>query len=125
MGNAAENPYQWWAPSDHSPALEPGTILRAREDAPDDPYAVVRVVATHRVRDLEEAVITPALSFGENISAPISGAGGLLSVFDVLTEAEAAELLPEPQAAANTPEGVDVEASRRKLEQLRTAAEAA
>lgn len=124
MANPAENPLQWWAPADHVPALTPGTLLRARDYDSDDPYSIVRVVATHRIRDLEEAIITPALSFGENVSAPVLGVGGLLTIYDVLTEAEVAELMPKSQPSPSEPEGVDVTAARRMLEQARTAAEA-
>lgn len=123
MPSAAENPLQWWVPADHVPALTPGMVLRARDGNSDDPFSVVRVVATHRVRDLDEAVVTPALSFGENVSAPISGAGGLLAIYDALTEAEVADLLPaaDPEAA----ERVDVNAARHQLEQARAAAQEA
>jgi len=123
MANTNNDPRGWWVPSDRAPELVPGTILRAR--APEDqydPYTVVRVVGTHLVKEREEAVITPALTFGENVSVPISGDGGLLRVYDVLTEAEAAALLPQ---VAPLPADTVGSAARDQLKQMRDAAQEA
>jgi len=83
-----------------TPTLAEGTILKAREiEDPSDPYNVVVVIGVHYPPKGEEAVIQP-LGFGQAVSAPVAGADSLLSVFDVLTEAEADEARRAVQGAA-------------------------
>lgn len=90
MSAAVDDPRQQWVGGGRTPTLEVGTILRAREiEDPSDPYAVVVVIGVHYPPRGEEAVIQP-LGFGEAVSAPVSGADSLLSVYDVLTSEEAA-----------------------------------
>lgn len=118
---AGSGPLGWWTADNTSRALQPGDILRARDVDEGDAYAVVRVVGVHKVRDIEEAIVAPLLTFGANVSAPMNGDGGLLSVYDVLTAAEVAELLPaaddEPTAGQT-----DVAAAKAILARARVEA---
>lgn len=83
---------EYWANDGHRAALPAGTVLKAREAEEGDPYAVVVVVGLQHVEQVEEAVVVPFEGFGTAVSAPIMGSGGLLSVYDVMTEAEESEL---------------------------------
>jgi hypothetical protein len=87
----------WWQRDDTPHVLNPGDVLRARDAEDGDEWAVVKVSALHTVRDIEEAVITPLLTFGPNVSAPVSGEGGILRAYDVLSPTDVAELLPAPE----------------------------
>lgn len=118
MTQAGNSPLGWWLPDDGTHALQPGDVLRARDASDSDveaaktadpaSYEVVRVVALHRVRETEEAVVSPLYGFGPPVSAPVTGEGGLLSIFDVLTESEAADLLPAAESDAEEVAQTDV-----------------
>lgn len=125
MSAAVNDPWKQWVGGGRTPTLEAGTILRARgiED-PSDPYAVVVVIGVHWPPKGEEAVIQP-LGFGEAVSAPVTGAGSLLSLYDVCTEAEAAELLPAPEEdETSDPMPQWVAEARRDLEAARASRDA-
>lgn len=99
MSAAVNDPRQQWVGGGRTPTLEAGTILRAREiEDPSDPYTVVVVIGVHWPPRGEEAVIQP-LGFGQAISAPVTGTDSLLSVYDVLTDAEAAAVTRAAQEA--------------------------
>lgn len=83
---------EYWADDGRSTTLPVGSVLRAREAEESDPYAVVVVVGIQQVDQVEEAVIVPFEGFGTAVSAPIVGRGGLMSVYEVLTEAEESDL---------------------------------
>lgn len=117
MSAAVNDPRQWWGKGGRTPTLSIGTVLRAREvEDPDDPMNVVVVVGVHFAPRGEEAVIRPLL-FGDAVAAPVTGPGSLLSVYDVLTEEEAAALLPAAEASDPTP--LWVAEVRRDLEAAR------
>ncbi len=117
---AGNSPMGWWQTDDEPHALVPGDVLRAHEAEADDPYALVKVTAIHRVREVEEAVVTPLLTFGQNVSAPIMGEGGLLRAYEVLSADEAAELLPAPDTASSLT--TDVASGRALLAKARAEA---
>lgn len=96
---------EFWGSAGASLALPVGTVLVARDAADDDPYRFVIVVGTQRVDEVEEAILRPFVGFGEAVSAPVHGDGGVLRSFDVISAAE------EDALRSSLPDGgVDVEA---------------
>lgn len=117
---AGNNALGWWQRDDTPHVLQPGDVLRARDAEDGDEWALVRVVGLHTVQEVEEAVITP-LAFGPNLSAPISGEGGILRAYDVLGADEVAELLPEPEPEPRGP-SADIVAAKARLARERAEA---
>lgn len=95
----------WGNVIDPTVELKPGTVLRAIEGDPEDPYYEVVVVGTQRTwRDEpNEYVIRPAHEFGPMICAPLFGEGGLRTIYDVTMD---------------TPERVRAAAEARKFDAL-------
>lgn len=127
MSQVGNSPLSWWSPDTANHLLAPGDVLRARGATDEDirlaitadpaSYELVRVVALHTVRDVEEAVIQPVFGFGTNVSAAVVGSGGLLTAYNVLTESEVAELaaMAAVESTETDAEHTDVAAARAVL----------
>ena len=122
MSAPVNDPRQQWVAGGRTPTLSIGTVLRVREiEDPDDPMNIVIVCGVHFAPRGEEAIIRPLL-FGDAVAAPVAGPGSVLSVFEVVTEAEAAELLPA--AEASDPAPLWVAEARRDREAARACRDA-
>lgn len=106
---------EFWTSDAPSPSLAVGSVLRARDAERGDPYALAVVIGTHAVDGVEEAVIAPYVGFGSAVSAPVFGEGGILRAFEVMTEAEVAEVRASVPAASGVDPVAELEAAKADL----------
>lgn len=121
-GYSPQNPLSHWTGMDDPRhELRAGMVLRAKDGDPEDPFYVIRVTgAFGTTRDRIEYGITPYFCFGEIVSAPARGEGGILTHYTVLGESEVAAMLAERETApAADPDETFVDAARRRLDAIR------
>ena len=126
-GYSALNPLSHWTSMDDPRhELRRGTVLKAKDGDPSDPFNVVKVTGAYGTRpDQIEYGITPFFEFGEIISAPARGPAGILTHYVVLGESEVAAMLAERATADAPAEPAEtvVDAARCQLDAIRAAEE--
>ena len=116
----------WTSMDDPRHELRPGTVLEAKNGDPSDPFNVVKVTGAYGTTpDRIEYGVTPFFEFGEVISAPARGPGGILTHYTVLSESEVAAMLAERAAADAPAEPAEtvVDAACCQLDAIRAAEE--
>lgn len=116
-----------WVSQQEDPRIElrPGTVLRAKSGDASDAWYYVKVTGPIETgRDRLEYGLTPLLTFGEIVSAPARGDGGILATYEVLSSSEARAIIDSHRAPDASEIDADaaetnIEAARRQLHAAR------